>query len=117
MTLVLDWSFVRHIIGFNRLFQEGFDQLQGGLSRRSLKRLAIPRKSFFASLVSYHMYMRVNTGQITLGTIHLLRQKKDWVGELKNLQLLLTFSMYCIYAKDIYADIVGGSKKVKNMPT
>ena len=43
MTLVSDWSFVRHLIGFNRLFQEGFDQLQGGLSRRS-QRLAIPRK-------------------------------------------------------------------------
>ena len=30
------------------------------------------------------------------------------MGELKNLQLLLTFSIVSIYAKDIYADLVGG---------
>ena len=79
-----------------------------GVCLAILKGLQFPENHFFASLVSYHMYMRVNTGQITLGTIHLLRQKKDWVGELKNLQLLLTFSTVSIYAKDIYADLVGG---------
>ena len=53
--------------------------------------------------------MRVNTGQITFKgpSIYYVR-KKDWVGELKNLQLLLTFSTVSIYAKDISADLVGG---------
>ena len=79
MTLVLHWSFVCHIKGYNRLFQEGFDQLQG-VCLAVLKGLQFPENHFFASLVSYHMYMRVNTGQITLGTTHLLRWQKDWVG-------------------------------------
>ena len=45
MTLVLDWSFVRHIKGYNRLFQEGFDQLQG-VCLAILKGLQFPENNF-----------------------------------------------------------------------
>ena len=55
------------------------------------------------------MYMRVNTGQITLKTIHLL-------GGLRNFQLLLTFNTVLMLKIFMLILWVGGSKKVQNMP-
>ena len=45
------------------------------------------------------------------GTIHFLRQQKDWVG-LDNIMASFADIQYCIYA-----DIVGGSEKYKIMLT
>ena len=53
---------------------------------------------------------------VAFGTIHLLRQQKDWVGGFKKCQFLLTFSAVPML-KERFDGSEVGPKKSENMLT